>query len=250
MRSPVHPCVRSAQRLQSSTKLVTSCVNFGRVFSGPHIPHHRTPCLRLFLPEFGLVTMHSQDVTDSGNPGRSTGQGELNLLVLTGMLRCFQPATAACFVRRRLASSVMSAAISPSLNANNRLDTYFRKNSPIWMGRTSLGSGRRCGRYRLPALGVILVVVKLFCSWLSFFPNKDLRVEQKARNIEHPEHPPPLARAGERLCYTEVLLPLTSWPRGSHGCHLNVGQRGESRVASPFLSHGPSCFSASTATKR
>ena len=36
---------------------------------------------------------------------------------------------------------VVRAAISPSLSARSRLETYFRTNSPVGMGRTFLGVG-------------------------------------------------------------------------------------------------------------
>ena len=91
--------------------------------------------------------------------------------------------------------AAVRVAIAPSLSANHRLETYFHRNSSIWISRTFLGllhlgpcvvqssgmSAVACLHFRKRSNP--LIVVEYFCHGVFFFlqkKNRELRIESES----------------------------------------------------------------------
>ena len=144
---------------------------------------------------------------------------------------------------------VVRAAISSSLSARSRRETYFRRNSPIRVDRTFIGS-TSCWSYVTLSSGMSVVTSCASVSErihssssncfvvgpLPFWRKNQLRVEQEAalfqqvsrgpldRDMSTPlEQAPPLASSCEGDNGIQVFVPFTSRTRSTHWRQLDVG---------------------------
>ena len=139
-----------------------------------------------------------------------------------------------------------------SLSARSRRETYFRKNSPIWMGRTFLGSTSCCSYVTLSSGTSVVtscasVNERIHSSSSNCFEVGSCEAAL-CENVELPKQASPLAGSCEGDDGVHVFLPFASGTRSTHVRQFDMRQRSDTCCGSALLPHRAPCqFVPSTA---